>query len=267
MLVRNKKGITLATAVILILFASAVALSTAVFIGQRFSQQSTEGIFTKVIYLAQAGLNYAIYQYRNSATLFSGTVNLDANNYAVVSTTGGGGSGQAALLQINATGSYLGNANKNVLGITLNNTSLTSSITLAQVILYFGSGTTRFDQLRINAVNVYSTDTNIATTPVTMNMTDVVIPANTTRTVNYVRWKNALAGTPLYMGFIMGDGTTTTMCQIYPAPTAICQSTGVLTIKSMGRTTGSNIYRTVQGTYNTSTGKVTSCSETNATVP
>jgi len=269
MYLQRHKGIALVAAVMLMVFATIAVFGVVTFITQRLTQQPTEEAFLKAIYLAQAGLNYAIYQYRSSATLYSGTVsNIDGSGgYAVVATSsgGGGGSGQAALLSVDATGSYLGGSgSKDILGITLTNTSLSSSIRLDYFTISVIGGSKTLSQININGSSVWTTNTSIGSTPVTLNMTDVTIPANTTRVVNFIRWTSGMSGRTVNLSFTMSDGNATTLCQVYPASPAC---SGTLSIKSMGQPAGSSVYRTVQATYDTASGTITSCTETNDTVP
>jgi len=265
-MIKKRRGIALIAAIMLIVFISTAVLALSVFIVSWYKQIDAEEREARCIYNAMAGVNYAIWNYRaNSSALTNGTSNIDANNSFTVSTVSGGGA--AANLVINATASSLSGNGRDVLNVTLTNNSLASSITLAQVIIYIDSGTKILDAIRINNSNVWTNNTNIGTTPVTLNMTDVVIPANTTRAVNRIRWTTSMAGRTVYWRFIMSDASTTSICIAYPAQVSSCTTPSSLTIKSMGKTTGSNQYRSVQATYNTSTGNVSDYDEIAQTVP
>ena len=268
-MLKEKKGIALIAAIMLIIFVSTAVLGLSVFIVGWYKQIDIDEREVRCIYNAMAGMNYSIYQYRLSGALTNGATSIDANNNFTLSTvSGGGGGGASANLSVNATTSALGNNNKDIRNVTLTNTSLTSSIRLDQFIICIDSGTQTLDALRINNSDVWTTNTAIGTTPVTLNMTNVTIPANTTRAVNRIRWTNSMAGRTVYLSFIMSDGTTTSACIVYPAQASTCvQSAGSLTIKSMGKTTGSNQYRSVQATYNTTTGNVSDYDELFASVP
>ena len=254
----------------LIIFVSIAVLGLSVFIVGWYKQINAEEREARCIYNAMAGINYAIWNYRaNSSVLTNGTSSIDAdNNFTVSTVSGSGGTGAASNLTINATASTLSPNKKNILNVTLKNTSLTSSIKLSQMVIYVASGTNTLDEVRINNSNVWTVNTLIGTTPVTLNMTDVTIPKNTTRNVNRIRWVNIVSGTIVYLGFIMSDGTTTPICTVLPAQASPCgSSSGILTIKSMGKTTGSNQYRSVQAIYNTTTGNVSDYDEIAQTVP
>ncbi len=268
-MIKKEKGIALIAAIMLIVFISTAVLGLSVFIVGWYKQIDTDEREVRCIYNAQAGINYALYNYRVSAALTNGATAIDANNNFTLSTVSGGGGGAAAdNLTVDATGANLNANKKDIRGVTLKNTSLTSSITLSQIIIYINTGTQTLDEVRINNSNVWTANTSIGTTPVTLNMTDVSIPANTTRTVNYIRWTADVSAKTVYWRFIMSDGTTSSVCTVWPAQASPCvSSSGSLTIKSMGKTTGSNQYRSVQATYNTTTGNVSDYDEIFQTVP
>ena len=69
------------------------------------------------------------------------------------------------------------------------------------------------------------------------------------------------------LSFVMTDATTTTACIGWPAQGSVCTQISSLTIKSMGKTAGSNQYRSVQAVYNTTTGNVSDYDEIFQTVP
>jgi len=62
----NNKGLTLATSIILLVFASAAVLSVTTFIIERLSQMEMKRVRTQALYLAQAGINQAVYSYRTT---------------------------------------------------------------------------------------------------------------------------------------------------------------------------------------------------------
>lgn len=103
----HKRGVTLVTSVILIVFASGSVLSTTTFIVQRFSQNRAKLRRTQSLYLAQAGVHNAIYNFRFNAQAgngyFSlGQTNVDTENYFVVGGT------DADMLMVDTSQSYLG---------------------------------------------------------------------------------------------------------------------------------------------------------------
>ncbi|MBM3255774.1 MAG: hypothetical protein FJZ08_05680, partial [Candidatus Omnitrophica bacterium] len=88
----NKSGITLLSAVLLIIVASVAVLSTTVFIVERLSQEKTYQLRTQCVYLAQSGIHNAIYRYRFNDLAANGyfslgQTNVDANNFFVLGGT------------------------------------------------------------------------------------------------------------------------------------------------------------------------------------
>lgn len=102
-----ERGITLVTSVILIVFASICVLSTTTFIVQRFSQNRVKLSRTRSLYLAQAGVHKALYDFRYNDTLGTGyftlgRTDIDSENYFVVGGT------DADLLMVDTSNAYLG---------------------------------------------------------------------------------------------------------------------------------------------------------------
>ncbi len=105
----HKRGVTLVTSVILIVFASVSVLSTTTFIVQRFFQNRAKLRRTQSLYLAQAGVHNALYNFRYNDTLGTGyftlgRTDIDSENYFVVGGTG------ADMLMVDTSLSYLGGA-------------------------------------------------------------------------------------------------------------------------------------------------------------
>lgn len=269
-MIKNKQGLALIAAIMLIVFVSIAVLGLSVFIVQWYKQIDSQERQTRCIHNAMAGVNYAIYQYRVSGALTNGTTSIDADNNFTLSTVSSGGAGAAANLVIDATNSSRGGSNnKDILGITLTNTSLTSSITLDRIVLYVSNSSETLDRISINGVLVRNSTDTINTTPNNLDLTtNATIPANTTRAIDYIRFSNSFGPTNLYLGFIMTDLSATSICTVYPEQDSTCTTAGAsLTIKSMGKTTGSNQYRSVQATYNPATGNVSDYDEIAQTVP
>lgn len=262
---RSKKGMTLAAAVMLIVFASAVALSTAVFITNRLSQTTVSDLAERCLYLAQAGLHYAIYQFRSTGTPFSGTVNIDANNYALVQSTGGGGGGDASYLVVNATASSLGGGNRNLQNITLSNTG-SATITIDRMIVTWTTTPRTLQNIQISGANVWTG--NIAASPANVDITNTSFTAGQTRPLTRIRWNQSMNTSTMTLQCVMTDGSTTDVCTVFPRPATTCVTgSGSVSVLSMGKTTGSNAYRTVEAVYNSSTEKVTSLKEVDTIVP
>lgn len=248
----------------LIVFASIVVLGVSSFIVAQVSHQEANSTKEKCLHLALAGLNYALYQYRQSGALASGQVNIDANNYFVLNTTGGGGA--ASSLIINATASSVGGpSNRDLLNVTLKNSSLTQSIIIDRAIVTWNLAVRRMQQIVIAGSTRWS---GSVASPANVDITNFTLNPNTTYALTRIRWNASMNGRTITLQFVMSDGSITSVCTVLPTPAAACQTGGgVLTVRSMGKTSGSNIYRTIQASYDNSTGKVTSYNETNVSVP
>ena len=127
---RRHKGIALVAAVMLMVFATIAVLGVVTFIAQRLRQQPMEETFLKAIYLAQAGVHDAIYDFRNHDLAANGyctlgQTNIDANNYFVLSATA------ANLLMVNTSASTLTNGNARVGGWTIQNATNSNTIIIA----------------------------------------------------------------------------------------------------------------------------------------
>lgn len=262
----NKKGIALIATVILIIFASFAVLGFSAFIFQRITYGQVVKVKTECLYLAQAGYNYAIYAYRNSGTFPSGQINIDANNYFVLNVTQGAGT-QADNLYVNPSASLLANSNRDVRGVTIKNLSTSSSVTIDRIIVTWSGvpASRRLTQIRINSSTRFNSASGLAS-PANANLSpDFVLSANTTYPIDWFRFNGSMSGATVYAQFVMSDGSTTSNIRIYPASPAVSSTN--YTIKSMGKTVNSNIYRTIQTTYNTATGKVTDYHEISTAVP
>lgn len=89
----NNKGLTLATSIILIVFASTAVLSVTTFIIERLSQAEMKHAGTKALYLARAGINQALYSYRTTgadAYFTPGTTIIPEGSFTLGGTTSSG---------------------------------------------------------------------------------------------------------------------------------------------------------------------------------
>jgi len=259
----NRKGMALVAIIILVIFVGLAVGGVTTFIAQRLIQVDTQQRDMRCRYNAQAGLHYALYQYRNTGTPFSGTVTIDSNNSARVSTAGGGGAGAASGLVIDARTSSLASGNRNLVGITLSNSSA-SAITIDRMIITW-TGNRTLQNIVINGITVWSG--NIATSPANVNIANFTLSAGTSYPLTRIRWSGSMNGRTMTLQCVMTDATTTSVCTVYPPPASVCQTSSSLTIQSTGRTAGSGMYRTVQAAYNTSTGNVSDYEEITTAVP
>jgi hypothetical protein len=257
----NKKGITLIASIMLVIFASIAVLGVTTFILERFRQYNVDRIGAKCIYIAQAGLHYAMYQYLLSGGLASGQVNIDSANFFVLNVT----TGAAAGLRVDARSSSIGgSSNRDLLGVTLRNTSA-SAITIDQIIVSWSLPSKTLQQIVINGSTRWSG--SASPSPVTADITDFALSPGVNYPITRIRWNSSMLGAAITLQFIMSDGSKSTACAAFPRPPSVCQQSISLVIKSMGKTSGSNIYRTMQAIYDTVTMKVTKYYEIANAVP
>ena len=265
-MIKRRKGLILIAAIMLIVFVSITVLGLSTFIVGWYGQINNAERQERCIYNAAAGVNYALYQYRDSATFTNDTFSIDANNNFTVSTVVSGGSaGAAGALVVDATDAHLGNNNRRLLGLTIRNSSA-SSVTIDRMIVTWSISNRSMSQIRINGSTVWSG--TASSSPADVNINNTTIPANTTRSINLIQFNSTMLNAIITLSFVMTDGTTTTACTAWPAQGSVCTQAGTgLTITSMGKTSGSNQYRSVQATYNIADGNISDYDEVNQVVP
>ncbi|MEI6631590.1 MAG: hypothetical protein WCL25_03120 [bacterium] len=250
----NKSGITLLSAVLLIIVASVVVLSTTVFIVERLSQEKTYQLRTQCVYLAQAGIHNAVYNYRfndlaANGYFTKGQTNIDANNFFVL------GANAADALMVNTVGAAIGPPNSDLTGLRIQNATNSNTITIDRMVVTWNNPLRTLQQIRINGSNVFNG--NLAS-PANANITNFTL--NTTPTIyniNRIRFSGNInvAGLTISIQFVMTDGSSKTLT-VYPD-----SSNNSFIVKATGKKTGSSIYRTIQATYNAVTGRITSYNE------
>ncbi|MFA5231500.1 MAG: hypothetical protein WC060_04670 [Candidatus Omnitrophota bacterium] len=268
-MIKNKKGLVLIAAIMLVVFVSITVLGLSTFIVGWYKQIYSAEIEERCIYNAMAGINYALYQYRKDAThnLTNGTFNIDGMNFTlstVASGGGGGGGGGTSSLVVNATGAYLGDNGRILQGVTIRNSSA-SPITINKIVVTW-TGSNRMANIQLNGSTVWSG--SAYSSPATVNISNTTIPANTTFPINLIQFNNPIFNANITLSFVMTGGITTTACTAWPSQGSVCIQSGTgLTIKSMGKTAGSNQYRSVQATYTIASGNVSDYGEISQTVP
>lgn len=246
----------------LIVFASAAVLGVTVFIVQRLSQQNVDETSARCLYLAKAGIHNAAYFYRfndlSGPGHFSlGQTNVDASKFFVV------GGNDADFLMVNTSTAAIGGlgGNRDLLNLTIQNANDSRAITIDRMIVTWNN-VRRLQAIRIAGSNLWSGPASVS--PVNANL----IPnfnLNTTPTIsaiNRLRFNGNMntPGLVITIQFLMTDGSSRTV-QVYPASAQYN-----FTVKSTGKTAGSNIYRTVQGDYNALAGNFTNYNEINTEI-
>ena len=252
----NKKGIVLIAAIMLVVFASIIILSATIFIIQRLSEVEARRIQTVSMDLAHAGVQQALYFFRfhdiaaNGYFTF-GQTNIDASNSFVLGGTA------ADLLMVNtATAAFSANG-KDLENLTIQNATNSQTITIDRMIVSWNNAQ-QLQRIRINNNDLWSGNLN---SPADANITDFTL--NTTPTIYpiiRIRFGGSMVGTTISVQFVMTGGSTKNVT-VYPA-----SNNYNFIVNSTGKTTGSNIYRTLRSEYNANTGRIVSYNETNTQV-
>ncbi len=254
----DKKGIILVTAIILIIFVGITTFGITAFIIQRLSQEQGNQEMAKYIYLAQAGVHNAIYSYRfhnltGPGYFALGQVPIDANNLFVLGGTA------ADLLMVDTSGSNIGGSgNRNLQGLKIQNATNSKTITIYKMIINWDKPAFRLQQIRVNNKNVFNGNLS---SPASASV-NVILNTPSIRDINYIRFNGDMRGTNIKIQFVMTiDGSISKTLPVFPASPSYS-----FTVKSTGKTTGSNIYRTIQAEYNAFTGKIIDYHEINSQV-
>lgn len=240
----------------LIVFASAAVLGVTVFIVQRLSQQNVDETSARCLYLAKAGIHNAAYFYRfndlSGAGHFSlGQTNVDVNKFFVL------GGNDADFLMVNTSTAAIGGAgNRDLLNLTIQNANDTRAIAIDRMIVTWNN-TRNLQAIRIAGSDLWSGPA--AGSPVNANLVPN-FSLNTTPAISAIdrlRFSGNMntVGLTITIQFLMTDGSSRTV-RVYPASQQYN-----FTVKSTGKTAGSNIYRTVQADYNALAGNFTHYNE------
>ena len=240
----KKKGIALVAAILLIIFVSTAVLGVTVFIVQWMSQLNAQRLRTKCLYLAQAGIQDAIYEVRSTynPTTTYGYYSLGLNTVDTGETFRRGGTA-ADLLMVDTSGALVSGTDLTGLKIQKATNSVPPAVTIASmVITWTQTGTTRtLSSIRIGGSRRWS---GSASSPANINITDVALTTTNTMAIDRIRFSGNINLTGLTIQFVMTDGSSKTVI-CYPA-----SNNCIFTIKSTGKVSGSNIYRTLQFVYN-----------------
>jgi hypothetical protein len=240
----NKKGFALIAALMLIVFSSIAVLGITTFIIQRLSQNKAGQIHLKCLYLAQAGINDAIYWFRlrdlTGVGYFTlGAVNVEPGERFILGGTA------ADRLMVNTSVTRFNPArNTDFIDLTIQNASNSQAITINRMIVSWQkTGTAR--RLRNIIIAGSSRWTGNLASPADCDITNYTL--NTTPAIRNVllRFGGDMAGTvSISIQFVMTDGSIRSVA-VYPA-----SDNYTFTVKSTGKADNSNIYRTVEADYN-----------------
>lgn len=231
----------------LIVFISTAVLGITTFIVQWFSQLNAGQISTKCLYLAQAGIQDAIYEVRSTYNpdTTNGAFTLGLTTVDTGETYRRGGTA-ADLLMVDTSGTSQNSSDLLGLEIQKATNSVSPAVTISRlVVTWTKSGTSRnLRSIRIAGSNRWTGNLSspanaVFPAPYTLN----TIP--TTITVDRLRFSGSMSGlSSMSIQFVMSDASTKTLA-VYPA-----SNNCIFTINSTGKVSGSNIYRTIKADYN-----------------
>lgn len=255
---RCSQGMALIAMVMLIVFVAIAVLGVSTFIieGLRHAEARRQNVASA--FLAQAGIHGSLYYFRfrdqsGNGYFTKGQTNIDAQNFFYVDAT------DADTLMVRTNQAALGNSDRDVTGLRIQNATNSNTITIDRIVVTWDNASL-LQQIRINGTNYW---TGSAASPVNADLSPN-FTLNTTPTlyqINRLRFSAAMSGATITLQFIMTDGTTRTLTA-YPA-----SDNNNFTVKAMGKTTLSNLYRTVRADYNALTGKIFDYEEINTVLP
>lgn len=122
---------------------------------------------------------------------------------------------EAEYLVVDTSAADLTGGNRDVVGITLQNTDTSGSITIEEIIVSWSGvpSNRRLFRIEIDGSLVWL---GFNTSPVTANITDVTIPANTTIDLDFLEFTNSVNNITLNLEFVMSDGSTKLISGIQP---------------------------------------------------
>lgn len=251
----NKRGIALVALVMMLVFVSLMVSGVTIFIVQRLLEFNIKEGSTRAIYLAQAGINQAIYNFRfhdlAANGYFSlGQTNIDADQYFVIGATAGD------LLMLNTSAADLSSNGRQLLNLTIQNAANSKTITINRMIITWNNSQ-RLRRIEINGRAVWTgarrSPANVNVNPnFTLNTTPSIYP------IDQIGFSGNMRNATITVQFVMSDGSTTQARVAYPA-----SDNYNFTVKATGRVSGHNLYRTMQAEYNALTSRIVQYSEIN----
>ena len=253
----KKRGIALIACVMLIVFVSIAVSGVTIFIVQRLSDLDARRIYTNTIYLAQAGVHRALYDFRvhdrgaGIGYFTLGTTPIDANNSFTITATA------ADLLMLNTSAAALGNSNRDVINLEIQNATNSQTITIDRMIVSWSGvpAGRRLREIRIDSLVPPNPDewTGSVATGVNVDLTNN-FTLNTTPTIyplTRLRFNATMAAATINVQFVMTDGSTTRTFRVFPD-----LNENNFTVRSTGNMTGSPVSRRIQAEYNSISGRI-----------
>lgn len=246
----QKRGIVLVAAVMLMVFASMVVAGVTVFIVQRLSGTKSNDRQLADLYLAQAGIHYALYHFREhdrtgNGYYSLGSTQVDSQRHFIV------GGREADRLMVKTSLAAMNN--RLLTNLTIQNASNTKSIRIDRMVVDWNNSR-RLRTIVINGITVWTgnrshpVDADIAPN-VVLNTTPTIYP------INSLEFSGQMTGATVTVDFVMKDGSEKNV-QVYPAT-----NNNNFTVEATGKITGLPGYRTIRAQYNSLTGRISQYSE------
>ena len=247
----NKHGIILVAAVMLIVFASVAISGVTFFIIQRFSQAGMKLSGMRALYLAQAGIHDALYDFRFQQNLtgtgsFSlGRTDIDAQNYFTVGGT------EASFVMVDASAAAIGGTkNQTILNLTIENANNTRAVTIDRMIIRWDVDARWMRAIQIGGSKVWNGNLR---SPANIDIKNFVLDAvPTVYSIDGIAFdKDMLAVSFVDVEFVMLDGSSRNL-RVYPASNDFN-----FVVQATGKTISSNLYRSIQAQYDVPTATIT----------
>ncbi len=245
--VPNRRGVGLIVSIIMLTFALVAVLGTTVFILERMRSDAVNRVHASCRYLAYAGVNRAVYSYRQNDIAANGyfslgTTLVDPGLWFRLDGTAG------ELLMVDTSAALIAGAgNTDLQGLTIQNAVNSKTIIIDQMVVTWNN-TRRLRQILINGQRVFTG--NLASpasaniTNFTLNRTPAIYP------VTRLRFNGSMLGAVVSIQFVMTDGSSRSLT-VLPA-----SRRKVFTVRSTGSTPLAAL--TVAADYNALTGTIPS---------
>lgn len=253
----NRKGITLIASIMLIVFASIAVLGVTTFIVERLKQNEAKSKDLQCVYLAQAGIHKALYDYFYNSRVTKGKTNIDVDNFFVL----GGTAADFLMVDTTSTRFY----NDDLIDFDLRNATNSTTITIGRMIVTWSDSSSEshrhLREIRLHDDSVWHAHETGVHSPADIDISNFSLTnAHGSYGSNKLVFDNDEYITTVNVEFVMTDGSSQTVV-MYPA-----SNNNKFNIKATGKTAGSNIYRTIQAAYNDATSKLTYYEEINTEI-
>lgn len=254
----NRKGFALPTLIILMILLAILAAGTVSFVAQSLRHDALRAQKHQALMAAQGGLMRAAYETLQNNTYSPSGAQLAGRQFYSYEYTGGGGGGGGAgnWVYIDASASGTTSGNRNVFNWNIVNTNPSSSYTITHITPSWNPTNRTIQQIWLGGIQRWSGSINTSGTLI--NITDHIIPANSTVTGNYFRFNSPMQSHVISAIFHFSDGSTVS-AQLYPSNTPTPPPGGNPTvIRSTGRfeDTSNNVTmrQTMIATFEVNTG-------------